>query len=176
LKKDLEHINHPPHAHFGNVSSIFDFLHSSTTTLNISPTNNPVSLTLQGRSNNYKAAIMHLTMAFFLLLLPVTFPFTFGASLPAANTLAHRDLPKGHTVEPLHVNGTIAGIPFEGYGTVQEIYAQFQRDHPDVVYDPMAGALDARSSLESRSTVSRVIRIHSTSKFDAERIMLILNF
>jgi hypothetical protein len=105
---------------------------------------------------------MHLTMAFDLLLLLVTFPFTLGSSLPAGNTLVHRDVPKGYTVEPLHVNGTIAGIPFEGYGTVQEIHAQFQRDHPDVVYDPMAVALDIRSSLESRFTVSRAIHIHET--------------
>lgn len=113
-------------------------------------------------------------MAFELLLLLVTFPFILGASLPAGNTFAHRNLSNGYTVEPLHVNGTIAGIPFEAYGTVQEIHAQFQGDHPDVIYDPMTGALDTRSSLESRFTASRVIRIHATSKLDAAKTMLIL--
>jgi len=92
---------------------------------------------------------MKFTITVNLLLFLTISPLVLAASIPTGNRLIRRDIPEGFTLEDrgMYVNGTIAGIPFEGYGTVQEVYAQFQEAHPDIDLNlSHAGDLKDRSA------------------------------
>lgn len=77
------------------------------------------------------------------------------------------EVPKGYTIAPLHLTGIINDVTVDHNGTIEELFAQLEAEHPELGADLTAASSPDVESLDKVNTLNLQDRRSSANRFPA---------